>query len=433
LLHAVELRLLAAERSKLDRRAAELDRYGSMGVLAAGIAHEINNPLAVVTGNVDLAIQLLTQLSAWEAPPSPEALARAVSLLRDARLGAGRVATVVRAVATFSHPPDTRTSVVNLAQVLESSIRLVENEVRHRAKLVCEFDDQLRVVGNTAQLGQVFINLLTNAAHAIEEGNPAGNGIRVAGWRTAEGRTVVEVSDTGRGIPPGQIARVFDPFFTTTDAERGGLGLGLAVSQRLIAAANGVISVRSVHGSGASFRVDLPSYVPPVVTAPAAAPSGPVPRIPERLRVMIIDDEPLLLDMLAGVLADDCDVTTFAAPRAALAALRADRAWDVVLSDIMMPELSGMDLYAEVTHELPELTHRFVFMTGGTFTARTQAFVQSLPQEPLLKPFGREAALTRIRRTAMMATAYELEARTANPAHQDSEGSAPGLARDKVK
>ena len=400
LLMAVEMRLLTAERRKLEHRTAQLDRLGSMSVLAAGIAHEINNPLAVVAGNVELSIQLLTQLSEGQAALSPAALRRALSLLKDARAGTGRIAHVVHSVGTFSHPQDTGTSVVNVSDVLASSIRLVANELRHRARLICEIDARLPVLGNTAQLGQVFINLLTNAVRAIAEGNPAGNAIRIVGARTAEGRTLVEISDTGCGIAPENLTRVFDPFFTT-NAVGEGMGLGLAVSQRLVAAAGGVITVQSTLSEGTSFRVDLPSYVEPeAVSVAAAAAVALSPQLGvQRPRVMVIDDEPLMCELLVNMLEDDHEVTSFCTPREALETLRADPHWDVVLSDVMMPELSGMDLYAEIVRDQPALATRFLFMTGGTFTARAHAFLQSLPQPALHKPLARDVVVQRIAET----------------------------------
>ncbi|MET0341610.1 MAG: response regulator [Polyangiales bacterium] len=392
-LHAVELGLLAAERRKLEQRAAELDRLSSIGVLAAGIAHEINNPLAVVSGNVARGTQLLESLR--DHPGASSALLeRALSLLAHAQQGADRIAQVVRAVATFSHPLDTRTSVVDLCAVLGASIRLVTNEARHRAQLTTAIDDGLHVLGNGAQLGQVFVNLLTNAAHAIDEGNPLANAIHVTARRTLTERIVVEVTDTGRGIRPEQVGRVFDPFFSTGTVGQG-MGLGLAVSQRLVAAAGGRISVRSVLGEGSCFRVELPSCPAPRPSpAPPAARPEPAGRRP---RVLVIDDEELMCEMLAGMLEESFDVTWFSNPRAALEALRTDASWDVVLSDVMMPELSGMDLHAEVARSLPALAQRFVFITGGTFTARAQAFLETLPREPLLKPFSRDALLARVR------------------------------------
>jgi two-component system NtrC family sensor kinase len=153
----------------------------------------------------------------------------------------------------------TETSVVNVGDVLTSSLRNATGGFGH-AELTCEFDDQLRVECNAAQLGEVFVHLLSNAAQAVDDGTREQHGIRVAAWRTADGRTIIEISDTGPGIAPEHLARIFEPFFTTRS---DGTGLGLATSVRLVAKWGGTISVASHLGSGARFRVDLPTFEPP--------------------------------------------------------------------------------------------------------------------------------------------------------------------------
>jgi CheY-like chemotaxis protein len=223
------------------------------------------------------------------------------------------------------------------------------------------------VLGAEGKLAQVFLNLLLNAAHAIDEGHAERNEVRVRTW--AEGDAVfAEVADTGRGIRPEHRARIFEPFFTTRAAGAGG-GLGLAISQSLVTELGGTLSFTSEVGRGSQFVVRLPRLPDgwrPSLPPPDAAPLAPRPHA--RGRVLVVDDEEGIRSSIVRMLGDNHEVVTVASGLAARELLEHDRRFDVVYCDLMMPSLSGMELHAWLTGTDPELAERVVFITGGAFT-----------------------------------------------------------------
>jgi CheY-like chemotaxis protein len=254
------------------------------------------------------------------------------------------------------------------------------HEIRHRAHLAKAMADVPPVDANAARLGQVFLNVLLNAAQAIPEGHADQNEIRVVTRTDERGNAVVEVSDTGIGIAAEDMPRIFDPFFTTKE---GGSGLGLAISHGTVKDLGGEIQASSVPGHGSTFRVVLPP-AKQWHTAPPA--SSQDVRVLARRRVLVIDDEPLVCEAIARALSEDADVECECEARQALARIAAGARYDVILCDLMMPVMTGMDLHAEVVRAAPMLAGRFVFMTGGAFTPRARAFLASVVNPCLEKP-----------------------------------------------
>lgn len=211
-------------QEKLQRQLIFADRMASVGTLAAGVAHEINNPLAFVTTNLSLALDELGTLGI----PSPSTqLGELKEMLTDAQAGAERIRKIVRGLKTFSRAEEEQRSITDVIPLLELSIDMTFNEIRHRARLVKDFRKIPRVEADEARLGQVFINLLINAAQALPEGDTAAHEIRLVTSTDMQGRAVIEVSDTGTGIPAEVVERIFDPFFTTKPV---GVGTGLGLS-----------------------------------------------------------------------------------------------------------------------------------------------------------------------------------------------------------
>ncbi|NPC86787.1 PAS domain S-box protein, partial [Pyxidicoccus fallax] len=247
------------ERHQMQARLMLAQRMASVGTLAAGVAHEINNPLAYLTANLAFAREALDTLRAQGTlgPRQAGALADAQSALAEAQQGADRVRTIVRDLKTFSRVDLADNTDVDVRQVLESTLNLATTEIRHRARLVKQFADVPRVRANESRLGQVFLNLLVNAAQAIPAGTPERHEIHVATRVGTGGRVVVEVADTGSGIAAENLPHLFDPFFTTKEPGEG-TGLGLSICHSLVAALGGEIHVESEPGKGSTFRVLLP-------------------------------------------------------------------------------------------------------------------------------------------------------------------------------
>jgi len=230
----------------------------------------------------------------------------------------------------------------------------------------------------------VFLNLIVNAAQAIQEGQVERNRIQLS-TRLDGRKVIVEVTDTGSGMPPEVLRKLFTPFFTTKPVGTG-TGLGLSICHRIVTGMGGQIAVESQLGQGTTFRVTLP-----VADLERSAPSRPVaPRLPDatrRGRILIVDDEAFVAKALGRTLSREHDVTLISRAAEALARIGGGERFDIILCDLMMPEMTGMDLYAELAGSTPEQAERMIFMTGGAFTPTARAFLDRVPNQRIEKPF----------------------------------------------
>lgn len=359
------------------------DRLASIGMLAAGVAHEINNPLSAVMGNLELAASELAVLSdkLGERGPSQDLLDE----VNEARSAAERVQEIMRDLKIFSRAEEDTKSNVDVRLVLETSVRMAWNEIRHRARLVKDLREVPFVEANESRLGQLFLNLIVNAAQSIPEGRIDENEIHVVTKLDAAGRVVIEVSDTGSGIAGDSLGRIFTPFFTTKPVGIG-TGLGLAICQRIVSAARGEIQVSSQLGVGTVFRVTFPPAVSGVAEAPRAQqPAGAASRPG---RVLAIDDDRAVLSIVQRVLSPEHEVVAALGAIEALERIAAGERFDVIICDLMMPRMTGMDLHAELLRVAPDQVDKLIFLTGGAFTPRALAFLDRIPNQLIEKPFG---------------------------------------------
>jgi len=380
------------ERKELDRRVVIADRMASVGTLAAGVAHEINNPLTYVIANLDfLALALRERADALPTADTREF----VDAIAEARDGAERVRKIVRGLRTFSRAEDERRQVLILQRVIAVSIDLAFNEVRHRARLVKDFAATPPVYADEARLAQVVVNLIVNAAQAIPEGMADRNEIRIRTRTGPGGEAIVEVHDTGTGIPEHLRVRVFDPFFTTK-AVGAGMGLGLSICHGIVSSLGGELSFECPEGRGTVFRMVLPAATAEV--APQASTAAPCVLASGRKgRVLIVDDDEFVMKTLKRALDREHEIITAGGGRQALDRLSGGEDVDVILCDLMMPDMTGMDLYAELLARSPAQAQRLVFMSGGTFTERGKVFLDEVPNQRFEKPFdiGTVRALVR--------------------------------------
>jgi len=367
------------ERRRLQAQLLLADRLASVGTLASGIAHEVNNPLAFICLNMDFLEKSLEKL-AGAAPV--ETLEQVSQVIKETKVGANRIATIVRDLKTFSRGGEQEhLGPVDVRPVVELACKMADNVIRHRAKLVTDFEHVPLVDANEGRLGQVFLNLLLNAAQAIPDGRASENEIRVSIRREGAGRVLVEVRDSGVGMTKDVLSRIFDPFFTTKPVGVG-TGLGLSICHGIAEAMGGKISVESEPGKGSVFRVSLraltrkdePKPSPRQSTASTA-----------RARVLVVDDEPNVTAALQRTLMEH-EVVTVNRAQDALALLHDGRRFDVILCDVMMPEMTGMELHAELMNKLPQEASKLVFMTGGAFSATATSFLAEVPNAKLAKP-----------------------------------------------
>jgi PAS domain S-box-containing protein len=370
---------------ELEVQLAASDRLASVGMIAAGVAHEINNPLAALIANLELLHQELKGV-------------RRFAELDDAREAAGRLRAIVADISVFSRPHAEENTAVELAGVLESSVRVAATETRHVATVHLEPIDVPPVLGNTARLGQLFLNLVVNAAQAMPEGHASNNEIRLRaylGEGPHEGKVVVEVKDTGVGMSPEVLRRMRDPFFTTKPIGRG-TGLGLAICQRIVDSLGGELSAESVLGVGSTFRVALP------MTGERAQVSSRTSRFRTRgprteHRVLIVDDERLVLNMLQRLLSFEYEVTAVSRAAEAAERITAGERFDLILCDVMMPDMTGMALHAFLRDAAPGQAERMVFVTGGAYSLEAQAFLEHVSNPHLEKPFDIEVLQSMVR------------------------------------
>jgi PAS domain S-box-containing protein len=382
------------ERRLLQMRLQMADRLASVGTLGAGVAHEINNPLAYMIVNLHLVTESLERLKGSPVASTVEPLHQ---IVRETMEGAERIASIVRDLKTFARgQPEERLGPVEVSRAVELACKMADNVIRHRARLVTEFDAVASVHGSESRLCQVFLNLLLNAAHAIPESDTQEHEIRVAIRQASPREVVVEVRDTGVGMTPEVLARIFDPFFTTR-AVGEGTGLGLSICHGIIDSMGGRITVESTPGKGSTFRVFL-GAVERVVEAPREPPPAPATG---RARLLVVDDEPYVTRALHRSLSPEHEVVIAHGARAALELLGRGNRYDLILCDVMMPGMTGMDLYQELNRMAPDQAKRVVFMTGGAFTPRALSFLQEVPNPKLSKPLDVRQLRTLVGRSTL--------------------------------
>jgi PAS domain S-box-containing protein len=364
---------------ELESRLALASRLAAVGSLASGIAHEINNPLAWVTSNLSFALEEVKRLARGAA--DVERCEELGEALDDAQTGAGRIAQIVSDLRTFAHADHERLSPVSVKRVVEGALTMANNELKHRARLVRRLEAVPMVLANEARLGQAVVNLLLNAAWSA--GTPGTTAEIVVVTRTdGAGRAVVEVVDNGPPLSDDVLPHVFDPFYSARPSGEG-IGLGLAVTQSIIRGFGGIVEVESGAGKGTAFRVVLPQV--PEDELPLPAPSPPTTE--PRAHIIVIDDEPAILTAIERMLAPFHEVVGFRHGLQALDAIRA-RPPDVILCDVMMPEMSAAEVWDRLADTQPEILARVVLLTGGAFTREAQAFVDRSQAPVVDKPFS---------------------------------------------
>ncbi len=378
-----------AERQSAENRLRLAERLESVGRLALGVGHEINNPLSYIWFNLEYVRDLLKEMEGQIGVARTEEL---TTPLEEALGGASRIKRIVEDLRIFGRDDKPRNQAVDLHDALDLAVKLGVAEIKSRATIVQSFAATRPVFGDRGRLEQVFVNLLVNAAQAMPEGKVSHNRIDIRTRDGADGtnRVLVEIEDTGPGILPGDIERVFDPFFTTKPIGRGS-GLGLSLCHGIVTGMGGQIRLESQVGVGTRVCLDFP-----------AAEIGDAQSIRESnteltalvqpgtggVRILIVDDEPLIRRSLSRLL-NGYEVVTAASGRQAIEMLKSE-SFDVVICDLMMGDLTGIDVYHAIEVDSPRLKDRVVFITGGAFTDATREFLEHTTNRTLKKPISRK-------------------------------------------
>jgi C4-dicarboxylate-specific signal transduction histidine kinase len=404
---------LIAERGQIESALArvsegqeqlvQVEKMASIGLLTAGIAHEINNPLAFLLPNFELIEAWLA--SAQKQPPSERGstLDELAKLVSECRTGLDRIARLVRQLRVFSHPGRQNLEPVDVDAVVRSVVGFVEREARGRAEVRIYSAGQCMVRSNEDHLRQVLLNLVLNSVQSLDPARGAGCIDVVV--EPKDGEVIVRVIDNGCGIAPENLRRVFDPFFTTK-AVGFGTGLGLSISRDLVKKMDGNITLESQLDQGTVVTVTLQRWRERIPThevlealrtpTPELLPS----KVGRRLSIIVIEDETALLAPLRRMLAAYHDIITFSDPRDGMRCLIEQQPPDVIICDINMPMVDGVELYREVTRVRPFLARRFVFLTGGV----SEEAATLLPGDSriLEKPVHRDELIAAIEDIAAM-------------------------------
>jgi CheY-like chemotaxis protein/two-component sensor histidine kinase len=339
------------------------------------VAHELKNPLAYVGANLEYLQEGLAGLSTRH-PEEARALAPLAEAVREALVGQQRMQVIVQDLKTFSRGDDAADAVADVHRVLESCVNMSWGEVKRRATLRKELRAVPPVRISDARLGQVFLNLLVNAAQAIPEGDPRRHEVGLATRPLEGGWVEVEIRDSGSGIPADVKARIFEPFFTTKRSGEG-TGLGLSICKSIVETAGGTISVESEPGRGSRFRVVLPA-------AAGGAPSVNLRRHP---RVLVLDDEPLVASAIERALLAEWDVQSLTRAASLAERLARGERYEAVLCDLSLPEEDGVAVHRMLLRLDPGLARRTAFLTGGPVSVSARAYCEAEGIERLEKPF----------------------------------------------
>lgn len=371
---AIEVVERTSERDLARETLVEQQRLAALGRLAAGVGHEINNPLQY----------MLLSLEEIQESIAGNALERASSAVEHALDGADRIRRVVESLRKYGLRGETLTA-VDLHEVIRAAVRIASPQLQGSASLRVELDAVPLVLGDEGQLVQVVVNPLVNAVQAARQ-NAAHRKpeIIVHVCTDAEGCAQITVSDTGTGFPPDILPRLGEPYVTSR-AATGGTGLGVFVTNGLVSAHHGRLSLRNAGSGGAVVQIVLPPHTPAaaeslanadrVASVPVTAVRGEAEPETTALRILLVDDEPALLTVLARILDRRGHAVTTATNGYAAFELASHRPFDLVISDLTMPECTGVELASLLESSYPALRQRLIVMTGGAMTDEHAEFL----------------------------------------------------------
>ncbi len=376
--------------NNLRLRLEHSDKLAALGQLTAGVAHEINNPATYVLGNLRQIEEVVHRLAAGSGELGD--LELIADMARDCRRGVDLIASISRELKFYARSDDAAYERIDIGDLIASTSAMTLNEIRYRARFGKSIGKVPQIIGSRSKLSQILVNLLINAAHSIKEGKSNDNLIEI-GCTLENDAVVITVKDTGCGIPERDEERVFEAYYTTK--EHGlGTGLGLSICREIATLHEGSLTFTSEVGVGTTFTLTLP--VETQLRGPSTAPIQPLAAKPSkengRQRILLIDDEPLLLKSLARMLQSHHDVVAASGGAQGIETISGQE-FDVIICDLMMPEVDGLHVYEELKERFPELIDKLVYLSGGVFTDRMSNFLEGTKPRLLDKPVSRDDLL----------------------------------------
>ncbi len=382
--------ILGVFRDISDRVQAEKDirerdaqiqlssHLSSIGTLAAGVAHEINNPLTYVVGNLELLNDRI--------PENLGADNAIQNLINGALTGATYIREIVGDLKAISDRNEYEPT-SDPSEVIRIASRMVMAELKHRATLELNLANNLRVPLSSARMSQVILNILSNSARAFSSSDPSENIVKLTTY-AVDGFARIDIEDNGSGISEDDLKRIWDPFFTR-NRKKGGTGLGLSITRRILTDVGGSTEIQSALGAGTLVRIGIPLVTAHAQLERVCVPQEPEHPLPEgKPRLLVVDDNALVLGLVTKILQVNFTVTTFLDARDALRQVEQGAVYDLVLSDIMMPGMTGKDFYLELC-KLGDYAPKFLVMTAGSVTKEEQEFEQQMVNRGrvIYKPF----------------------------------------------
>jgi len=378
---ADHLRQEMASRALVESRLRKAERLEGLGRLAAGLCHEINNPLSYIVTSAELMQDELAELGDGVPPGNQQELAQ---LLNAISIGASRITRLVRNIRMFARHSEAAPEVVELDQAVETAVGMIQPQLLPHVEISVDTSRAVPVLGRRFELEQVIINLVENALHAMAEQRQPVPRVAISARLVGTESMSIEVADTGPGIDDTILERIFDPFFTTKPVNKG-TGLGLSICHTLIADMGGSIDVRNREERGAVFTVTLPVAPRARPVLVAHVPSSTETIMSRRGKVLVIDDEPMMLSMLERALSLHA-VSCCSNARVALELCRKE-SFDVILCDVMMPGVNGWEFHHLLAEARPGMEERVAFITGGALLDDVRELLGRVPNRTFEKPF----------------------------------------------
>ncbi|MBN2529036.1 MAG: PAS domain S-box protein [Deltaproteobacteria bacterium] len=393
---------LQCEHQKMQIAIIQSDRLSSMGRLAAGICHELNNPLSYVGYSIeslkdDFAEMTKAAIDLEKAENQNtgtgwQAVNRIKEMLIDddiqkrlslATEGLCRIREIASALGAFSLSEKEAKRSVSIDSVIEAAINMAMYEIKYRAKLTREFTAVSPVMASPGRLAQGFLNLLMNAVESIEPGKVMDSEIKLKTWQQ-NGHVFFEISDTGRGISKDRIDNAFEPFYTSKG--NTATGLGLPICKQIVSELNGEIRLESIEGRGTTVTMQIPIHEKSITDYVKSQLDTCISNRFVQGRILLVDDEDGIRLALHRILRKH-KTEDAASGKDAIELLQKDHNFDMILCDLVMPQTTGIDVHKWILANVPELADDMVFMTGGVFTDDAKQYLATYDPPVISKPF----------------------------------------------